>query len=115
MRLLYRDRQRYCYNGRIWQLLDHSRKGYGFGQRRLVSDSPHPTGDSSNMEQATKAQDDPVSNVKAAREHRPLPLPPLMDPVKLAARNKFRHSKRQPSGQNLTQLQRQLKNNPYGE
>ncbi|KAI9786091.1 MAG: hypothetical protein M1816_008120 [Peltula sp. TS41687] len=58
----------------------------------------------------TMAQDD---HAEAAREHS-LPLPPMMDPVKIAARKKHRSIKRRPSSNDrVTPLQRQLRNNPY--
>lgn len=112
MKLLCTEWQRHCYNRRTWQLLDRYRKSYCLTQWRLLSDSPLIPGDSSTLGQA---QDEPTFNAKAAKDHGPLPLPPMMDPVKLAARYKYRAPKRRSTSLNLTKLQRELKNNPYGE
>jgi hypothetical protein len=51
------------------------------------------------------------SSVSSPR--RPLPLSPLMDPVYLAAKQKYRHTKAAPSKE-PTPFQQQLAKNPYG-
>ncbi len=52
---------------------------------------------------------------RARKVHRPLPLSPLMDPSKIAARQRHLERKaRAPEDSDLTPFQRKLARNPYG-
>lgn len=46
---------------------------------------------------------------------RPLPLPPLLDPVKIAAKERYRQPKACFPTQGWTPFQEKLRQNPYGQ
>jgi hypothetical protein len=45
---------------------------------------------------------------------KPLPLPPILDPVVLAERSKWEQTKKQPNVEQFTPFQKKLWENPYG-
>jgi len=69
----------------------------------------------------TEAPQPQTTAVKDGRTHRvrsgdrpPLPLPPIMDPVIVSARQRYREPKHTPKPGSLTPFQKKLQQNPYG-
>lgn len=60
-----------------------------------------------------EAEREPSSPANS-RVYRPLPLSPLMDPAKIAARQRYREAKTAEGVEPLTSFQHKLATNPYG-
>lgn len=74
--------------------------------RPIISTQPHPT----------VTSEDGTKTFRARRHGNPnLPLPPLMDPIAIEARQKFKAPKAEPdAGGGMSQFQRELAENAHG-
>ena len=55
------------------------------------------------------------SHFQRTNGRKPLPLPPVLNPLIVAAQKRYRQPKAESSGQNWTEFQQRLYRNPYGK
>lgn len=85
---------------------------------RLIADDgqKHATSKGEISGIVTEGKDNPGTTERATYKTRQLPLSPFMDPVVIAARTKHDMPKARPTSRDsLTEFQRILERNPYGE
>lgn len=83
-------------------------KSYAAVQRRLQTSVIH-IGD-----QLGPVQQDGHQSFRARKEGRPLPLPPVLDPVVLSERGRWEQKKEKPNVEQFTPFQKKLWETPYG-
>ena len=93
---------------RVFARLRHTNNAYTRSNPQVIEPNPGPT---TRNEDGTKTL--------RLRQHgnKPLPLPPLLDPIAIAAKERYKKPKieRKEQDVELTEFQKELGANPYGK